>query len=78
MREWELIDAQSRWAGALLVDGELVRRTARMLGDWNLQSTLLRNAVLAAAALFIVVDGPGESLSALRSRVRGPAGDELI
>jgi hypothetical protein len=48
-RGWELIDAASRWAGVLLLDGELVRRTARMLGDWDLQSTLLRNAVQAGA-----------------------------
>jgi hypothetical protein len=47
---WELIDATARWAGLLLVDGDLVRRTARMLGDWDLQSTLLRNAVQAGAA----------------------------
>lgn len=48
-RGWELIDASARWAGVLLVDGELVRRTARMLGDWDLQSTLLRNAIQAGA-----------------------------
>lgn len=48
-RGWELIDASSRWAGVLLADGALVRRTARMLGDWDLQSTLLRNAVQAGA-----------------------------
>lgn len=48
-RSWELIDASARWAGLLLADGELVRRTARMLGDWELQSTLLRNAVQAGA-----------------------------
>jgi hypothetical protein len=48
-RGWELIDANSRWAGVLLADGELVRRTARMLGDWDLQSTLLRNALQAGA-----------------------------
>ena len=49
-RGWELIDAGNRWAGLLLVDGDLVRRTARMLGDWELQSTLLRNAIQAGAA----------------------------
>lgn len=48
-RDWELIDASSRWAGVLLLDGELVHRTAQMLGDWDLQSTLLRNAVQAGA-----------------------------
>lgn len=48
-RGWELIDSGARWAGVLLVDGELVRRTARMLGEWDLQSTLLRNALQAGA-----------------------------
>jgi hypothetical protein len=50
MRGWELIDASNRWAGLLLADGDLVRRTARMLGDWELQSTLLRNAVQSGAS----------------------------
>lgn len=49
LREWELIDASSRWAGVLLAEAELVRRTARMLGDWDFQSTLLRNVVQAGA-----------------------------
>jgi len=48
-RGWELIDATSRWGGVMLADGELVRRTARMLGEWELQSTLLRNAIQAGA-----------------------------
>ncbi|HEV2568401.1 hypothetical protein [Sphingomonas sp.] len=48
-RGWELIDASARWAGLLLADGELVRRTARMLGEWELQSTLLRNAIQSGA-----------------------------
>jgi hypothetical protein len=57
-RAWELIDASARWAGLLLVDGELVRRTARMLGDWDLQSTLLRNAVQAGAERVPLEPGP--------------------
>lgn len=48
-RGWELIDAVSRWGGVMVSDGELVRRTARMLGEWELQSTLLRNAIQAGA-----------------------------
>lgn len=54
---WELIDAASRWAGVLLADGDLVRRTARMVGDWDLQSTLLRTAVQSGAER-IAADGP--------------------
>jgi hypothetical protein len=57
-RDWELIDASARWAGLLLIDGELVRRTVRMLGDWDLQSTLLRNAVQAGAERVPLERGP--------------------
>jgi len=42
---FERIDAHSRWAGLALVDGALLHRTAEGLGDWDLQSTLLRRAV---------------------------------
>jgi CheY-like chemotaxis protein len=41
----ERVDAMSRWAGAALVDAHLLGSTAAMLGDWDLQSTLLRRAV---------------------------------
>jgi hypothetical protein len=67
-RDWELIDASARWAGLLLVDGELVRRTARMLGDWDLQSTLLRNAVQAGAERIPLEPGP------LLAQVADPGG----
>lgn len=69
---WELIDSSARWAGLLLVDGELVRRTTRMLGDWDLQSTLLRNAVQSGAdrvdvsvatPLLAQVDDPASALT---------------
>ncbi len=43
--DYERIDAVSRWAGAALVDAHLLGSTAAMLGDWDLQSTLLRRAV---------------------------------
>ena len=66
---WELIDATARWAGLLLADGELVRRTARMLGDWDLQSTLLRNAVQSGA---VRVDVSGDM--PLLAQVDDPAG----
>jgi hypothetical protein len=59
---YERIDAQSRWAGLALIDGEMLKQTASMLRDWDLQSTLLRRAVQAGA----------RQLS-----VRGEAEDEL-
>lgn len=42
---FERIDAADRWAGLLLIDGTRLRRTAEMLGEWDLGSTLLRHAV---------------------------------
>ena len=47
---FERIDAGARWAGLALIDGTLLRRTAAMLGEWDLQSTLLRRIVQAEAA----------------------------
>lgn len=46
---FERVDAQNRWAGAALVDAHLLGSTAAMLGDWDLQSTLLRRAVQEGA-----------------------------
>ena len=46
---FERIDAASRWAGVALIDGHTLGSTAAMLGDWDLQSTLLRRAVQAGA-----------------------------
>jgi hypothetical protein len=59
---YERIDAQSRWAGLALIDGQMLKQTASMLGDWDLQSTLLRRAVQAGAR---------------QISVRGEAEDEL-
>jgi hypothetical protein len=46
---FERIDSESRWAGLALFDGEMLKRTAAMLGDWDLQSTLLRRALQGGA-----------------------------
>lgn len=59
---YERIDAQSRWAGLALIDGDMLKQTASMLRDWDLQSTLLRRAVQAGAR---------------QISVRGDAEDEL-
>jgi hypothetical protein len=59
---YERIDAQSRWAGLALINGEMLKQTASMLRDWDLQSTLLRRAVQAGAR---------------QISVRGEAEDEL-
>ena len=55
---YERIDSVSRWAGIALIDAATLGSTAAMLGDWDLQSTLLRRAVQAGARL-IRLDGPG-------------------
>jgi hypothetical protein len=46
---FERIDAASRWAGVALVEGRTLGATAAMLGDWDLQSTLLRRTLQAGA-----------------------------
>lgn len=54
---FERIDAGARWAGLLLVSGEMLRKTVAMLGDWDLHSTLLRRAVGASARRIDIADG---------------------
>jgi len=46
---FERIDAESRWAGVALVDAHMLGSTAAMLGDWDLQSTLLRRTIQEGA-----------------------------
>lgn len=46
---FERIDAESRWGGLALIDGSILKHTAAMLQDWDLQSTLLRRAVQGGA-----------------------------
>ena len=55
---YERIDSVSRWAGIALVDAGTLGSTAAMLGDWDLQSTLLRRAVQGGARL-VRLDSPG-------------------
>ena len=63
-RNFERIDAASRWAGVALVDGRTLGATAAMLGDWDLQSTLLRRSLQSGARLMPVGPGSGEPLLA--------------
>jgi hypothetical protein len=42
---FERIDADDRWSGLALVEGQLIRDTAIMLGEWMLGPTLLRTAL---------------------------------
>lgn len=61
---FERIDAQSRWAGVALVDAPLLGSTAAMLGDWDLQSTLLRRAIQEGARRVRVSEVGGEPMLA--------------
>jgi len=71
---YERIDAGSRWAGAAAIEGALLRETAGMLRDWDLQSTLLRRT-LQAGAHHLAAEGPvaildrDEDLEALERRI---------
>ena len=56
-QNFERIDNEHRWAGLALVDGRTLASTAAMLGDWDLQSTLLRRTIQAGANLAGVPDG---------------------
>jgi hypothetical protein len=60
--QFERIDAQSRWAGVAVVDSRLLGSTAAMLGDWDLQSTLLRRAIQDGALRVPLAPGTGEPL----------------
>lgn len=42
---FERIDGMERWSGLALLNGDLLRQTAAMLGDWTLGPTLLRTAL---------------------------------
>src|SRR5215212_2987309 len=59
---FERIDAESRWAGVALVDSRLLGSTAAMLGDWDLQSTLLRRTIQEGARRIPLEDQSGEPL----------------
>jgi hypothetical protein len=62
--DFERIDAEARWAGVALVDAQLLGSTAAMLGDWDLQSTLLRRSIQEGALRVPVAEGSGEPLLA--------------
>jgi hypothetical protein len=59
---YERIDAGSRWAGVAMVDVPLLGSTAAMLGDWDLQSTLLRRAIQEGALRINATEAGGEPL----------------
>jgi hypothetical protein len=56
-RSFERIDNDHRWAGLAIISSDLLADTARMLGDWDLQSTLLRRAVQEGARMVRAPEG---------------------
>ena len=62
--KFERIDGVSRWSGVALVDSQMVGATAAMLGDWDLQSTLLRRALQSGARTVPIAASAGEPLLA--------------
>jgi hypothetical protein len=71
---YERIDAGSRWAGIAAIDGGMLRETAAMLRDWDIQSTLLRRTLqagarhIAAEGAVAIVDGEAD-LALLERRI---------
>jgi len=63
---FERIDAETRWAGVALVEAKTLGSTAAILGDWDLQSTLLRRTIQDGALRWHASDHGGEPLLAER------------
>lgn len=63
-QQFERVDAKARWAGLAIVDAQTLASTAAILGDWDLQSTLLRRTLQAGAARVTVAPGAAEPLLA--------------
>jgi uncharacterized membrane protein len=59
---FERIDAAARWAGVALVEAHLLGSTAAMLGDWDLQSTLLRRTIQDGATRVAIAEDRPEPL----------------
>ena len=57
--EFERVDGRQRWAGLARVDSSMLGATAAMLGDWDLQSTLLRRAIQSGAPFIPSQRGEG-------------------
>ena len=66
-RHHERLDGTTRWAGVALVEGQQLGSTAAMLGDWDLQSTLLRRTVQAGARRVAAGDSGSGALLAERA-----------
>jgi hypothetical protein len=77
---FERIDATARWTGFARIDGEMLRRTVAMVGDWDLASTLMRRAVQEGAVrTTLTPDEAGRELIVVDAPLAGQAaGRRLI
>ena len=77
---FERIDATARWTGFARIDGEILRRTVAMVGDWDLASTLLRHALQEGAVrTTLTPDEAGRELIVVDAPLAGQvAGRRLI
>lgn len=64
---FERIDAEARWAGVAVVNAQTLGSTAAMLGDWDLQSTLLRRTIQDGALRVPIAPGESEPLMVERA-----------
>lgn len=77
--EFELIDPTARWTGFALIDGGLVRRTAALVGDWDLGSTMLRCAVQEGAArMTLTPDEAASDLVVLKNSGDGQSAGRIL
>lgn len=64
--QWERIDAHAHWAGLALITGSQLHDTVAILGDWDLQSTLLRRSVQSGCRRIMI--GPDRVIDASEDR----------
>ena len=65
---FERVDSERRWAGLALTDRRTLADTTAMLGDWDLQSTLMRR-IVQSGPRFVPVDGDGGAVAEARDAV---------
>lgn len=75
---FERIDADSRWAGVALVEARVLGSTAAMLGDWDLQSTLLRRTIQEGARRIAITPGDGVPVLAATADELAAFGRSLV
>lgn len=74
----ERIDPNDHWAGVALIDAALLEETVAALGDWDLQSTLLRRTAQAGAVRrYLSPDASASDHVLIATRADAARGDAL-